>query len=50
MGSGDRVYNFRAPSLKQMVLLAYESEDHGFWDKAVQIDYHCRILEWFATI
>lgn len=41
-------YNFARRAEKQMVLLVYEGEDHGFRQKANQIDYHRRILEWFG--
>lgn len=41
-------YNFARRAGKQMVLLVYEGEDHGFRQKANQIDYHRRILEWFG--
>ncbi len=40
-------YNFARRAGKPMVLLVYEGEDHGFTEKANQIDYHRRILEWF---
>ena len=40
-------YNFARRAAKDMVLLVYEDEDHGFTQKANQIDYHRRILEWF---
>jgi len=41
-------YNYARRAGKQMVLLVYEDEDHGFSEKANQIDYHRRILEWFG--
>jgi len=41
-------YNFARRAGKEMVLLVYEGEDHGFRQKANQIDYHRRILEWFG--
>lgn len=41
-------YNFARRAGKQMVLLVYEDEDHGFIQEANQIDYHRRILEWFG--
>jgi len=41
-------YNFARRAGKQMVLLVYEDEDHGFVKKPNQIDYHRRILEWFG--
>lgn len=40
-------YNFARRAGKEMVLLTYEGEDHGFLQKANQVDYHRRILEWF---
>ncbi|MDX1578754.1 MAG: YqiA/YcfP family alpha/beta fold hydrolase, partial [Gemmatimonadota bacterium] len=41
-------YNFARRAGKQMVLLVYEGEDHGFREEANQVDYHRRILEWFG--
>lgn len=41
-------YNFARRAGRNMVLLVYEGEDHGFQRKANQIDYHRRILEWFG--
>lgn len=41
-------YNYARRAGKNMVLLVYEGEDHGFARKANQIDYHRRILEWFG--
>ncbi|UCD25491.1 MAG: prolyl oligopeptidase family serine peptidase [Gemmatimonadota bacterium] len=45
---GTEFYNFARRAGKQMVLLVYEGEDHGFREKPNQIDYHRRILEWFG--
>lgn len=45
---GTEFFNFARRAGKQMVLLVYDGEDHGFRKKAVQIDYHRRILEWFG--
>jgi dipeptidyl aminopeptidase/acylaminoacyl peptidase len=45
---GTEFYNFARRAGKQMVLLVYEGEDHGFSGEANQIDYHRRILEWFG--
>ena len=45
---GTEFYNFARRAGKQMVLLVYEGEDHGFRNKANQTDYHRRILEWFG--
>ena len=44
---GTEFYNFARRAGKQMVLLVYEGENHGFSQKANQVDYHRRILEWF---
>ncbi|MFV1988089.1 MAG: alpha/beta hydrolase family protein [Gemmatimonadota bacterium] len=41
-------YNFARRAGKQMVLLVYEGENHGFRTEANQKDYHRRILEWFG--
>jgi dipeptidyl aminopeptidase/acylaminoacyl peptidase len=41
-------YNFARRAGKQVVLLVYEGEDHGFTKTPNQIDYHRRILEWFG--
>ena len=41
-------YNFARRAGKDMVLLVYEGEDHGFRQEANQKDYHRRILEWFG--
>ena len=45
---GTEFYNFARRAGKQMVLLVYEGEGHGFRKKANQVDYHRRILEWFG--
>ncbi len=45
---GTEFYNFARRAGKQMVLLVYDGEDHGFRQKPNQIDYHRRILEWFG--
>ncbi len=45
---GTEFYNFARRAGKQMVLLVYEGENHGFREEANQIDYHRRILEWFG--
>ena len=45
---GTEFYNFARRAGKQMVLLVYEGEDHGFRREANQKDYHRRILEWFG--
>ena len=42
------VFNFARRAGKQVVLLVYDGEDHGFSKKANQIDYQRRILEWFG--
>ncbi len=41
-------YNYARRAGKQMALLVYEDENHGFTRKPNQIDYHRRILEWFG--
>ncbi len=41
-------FNFARRAERQMVLLVYEDENHGFIKKPNQIDYHRRILEWFG--
>jgi len=45
---GTEFFNFARRAGKQMVLLVYEGEDHGFGQEANQKDYHRRILEWFG--
>ena len=45
---GTEFFNFARRAGKQMVLLVYDGEDHGFRQKANQVDYHRRILEWFG--
>lgn len=45
---GTEFYNFARRAGKQMVLLVYEGEDHGFRREENQRDYHRRILEWFG--
>ncbi len=45
---GTEFYNFARRAGKQMVLLVYEGEGHGFGQEANQKDYHRRILEWFG--
>ncbi len=45
---GTEFYNFARRAGKQMVLLVYEGEGHGFRKEPNQIDYHRRILEWFG--
>jgi dipeptidyl aminopeptidase/acylaminoacyl peptidase len=41
-------YNFARRAGRPMVLLVYEDENHSFQQKANQLDYHRRILEWFG--
>jgi dipeptidyl aminopeptidase/acylaminoacyl peptidase len=41
-------YNFARRAGRHMVLIVYEGEDHGFRQRANQIDYTRRILEWFG--
>ncbi len=45
---GTEFFNFARRAERQMVLLVYEGEDHGFRQEANQRDYHRRILEWFG--
>jgi dipeptidyl aminopeptidase/acylaminoacyl peptidase len=45
---GTEFFNFARRAGKQMVLLVYEGEDHGFRKEPNQRDYHRRILEWFG--
>ncbi len=45
---GTVFYNFARRAGKEMVLVVYEGEDHGFTREPNQIDYHRRILEWFG--
>ena len=45
---GTEFYNFARRAGKQMVLLVYEGEGHGFRQEANQKDYARRILEWFG--
>ena len=45
---GTEFYNFARRAGKQMVLLVYEGEGHGFREEANQKDYTRRILEWFG--
>ena len=45
---GTEFYNFARRAGKQMVLLVYEGENHGFTREPNQVDYHRRILEWFG--
>ena len=40
---GTEFFNFARRAGKQMVLLVYEGEDHGFREEANQKDYHRRI-------
>ena len=45
---GVELYNIARRAKKDVVLLVYAGEDHGLRNKANQIDYHRRILEWFG--
>jgi dipeptidyl aminopeptidase/acylaminoacyl peptidase len=44
---GIEAYNFARRLDKEFVLLVYRGENHGNRQKANQIDYHHRQLEWF---
>jgi dienelactone hydrolase len=45
---GVELYNAGRRAKKDVVLLVYAGEDHGLRQKANQIDYHHRIMEWFG--
>lgn len=45
---GVEYYNAARRAGKDFVLLVYEGENHGNSKKANQIDYHDRIIQWFA--
>jgi len=45
---GVELYNVARRAKKDVVLLVYGGEDHGLRQKANQIDYHRRIMEWFG--
>ena len=45
---GVELYNAARRAKKDVVLLVYGGEDHGLRQKANQLDYHHRILEWFG--
>ena len=45
---GVEFYNAARRAGKNMVLLAYEGENHGLRQEANQKDYQSRILQWFA--
>jgi dipeptidyl aminopeptidase/acylaminoacyl peptidase len=45
---GVELYNVARRAKKDVVLLVYGGEDHGLRQKANQIDYHHRIMEWFG--
>jgi dipeptidyl aminopeptidase/acylaminoacyl peptidase len=45
---GVELYNAGRRAKKDVVLLVYGGEDHGLRQKANQIDYHHRIMEWFG--
>ena len=44
---GVEYYNAARRARKDFVFLVYEGENHGNRQKANQIDYHNRIMEWF---
>jgi dipeptidyl aminopeptidase/acylaminoacyl peptidase len=46
---GVELYNAARRAKKDVVLLVYGGEDHGLRQKANQVDYHRRIMEWFGT-
>jgi dienelactone hydrolase len=45
---GVELYNAARRAKKDVVLLVYGGEDHGLRQKANQLDYHQRILDWFG--
>ena len=45
---GVELYNSARRAKKEVVLLVYGGEDHGLRQKANQLDYHHRILDWFG--
>lgn len=45
---GVEYYNAARRAGKDFVMLVYEGENHGNREKANQIDYHNRIMEWFG--
>jgi dienelactone hydrolase len=45
---GVELYNAARRAKKDVVLLVYGGEDHGLRQKANQLDYHHRILDWFG--
>jgi dipeptidyl aminopeptidase/acylaminoacyl peptidase len=45
---GVELYNEGRRAKKNVVLLVYGGEDHGLRQKANQVDYHRRIMEWFG--
>lgn len=45
---GVELYNAARRGGKPAVLLVYAGEDHGLRKKADQIDYHRRLMSWFA--
>lgn len=45
---GVELYNEARRAKKNVVLLVYGGEDHGLRQKANQLDYHRRIMQWFG--
>jgi dipeptidyl aminopeptidase/acylaminoacyl peptidase len=45
---GVELYNAARRAKKDVVLLVYGGEDHGLRQKANQLDYHHRIVDWFG--
>ena len=45
---GVELYNAARRARKDVVLLVYANEDHGLRERKNEIDYHRRILDWFA--
>lgn len=45
---GVEMYNAARLAMKPFVMLVYPGENHGLRKKPNQVDYHHRVLEWFA--
>jgi dipeptidyl aminopeptidase/acylaminoacyl peptidase len=45
---GVEMYNSARLAQKPLIMLSYPGENHGLANKANQVDYHYRIVEWFA--
>lgn len=45
---GQEYYNYARRAGKRVAMLVYPGADHGLRKKEQQVDYHRRILQWFA--